>query len=207
MSAALRENAADVKQASTAAEALAVALSWLPEMILVDVRLGDANGIEVTRQIRLGWPQKVPQPRIVMLSAERRYARQQPDGADGFLAKPVALPDLLQAVALSARPAVGKDREDPLPWLQELFRSELSARLGSLDTCLATGDLPGARAILHQLIASSGLCLQRRLERDLRALYRTCGKRPLAAEVAREYFSLLVSTREFLWPCAAGNRD
>ena len=68
------------------------------------------------------------------------------------------------------------------------------------EECLSTFDLAGARAILHQLIASSALCLQERLERDLRALHEACAKHPRAATLARQYFSLLISVQNYLRP-------
>ena len=210
MAAALRRVAADVKQACTADEARTLAWTWLPDVILMDVRLAEANGFEVARQIRERWPRATRQPRVIMLSAGTREAaqcRSNPAGTDRLLAKPVTVPVLLDAVAASTRPAPGCVDEHSLAQLQDLFRSELAARLLQLEECLTAFDLAGAQAILHQLIASSGLCQQRRLERDLRALYEACGKHPEAASLAGQYFSLLVSAGKYLQPPSFAQRN
>jgi hypothetical protein len=82
--------------------------------------------------------------------------------------------------------------------MQQLFRRELSAQLDNLDRCLSVRDLSAASGILHQLIASSGLCRQPGLERKLRSLNEGCRKDAGAAELGHDYFSLLVSARDFL---------
>jgi CheY-like chemotaxis protein len=203
MAAALREKAGHVKTASTAAAGLAAALRWLPELILMDVRLGTANGYDVAREIRAAWPRSTRQPRIIMLSAVSRHPElfpATPGVTDDFLAKPFSATQLLDAVAPRPRPrpeCEGFGKTAP-PRLHSLFQSELATRLDLLDHCLVRLDLRGARAILHQLIASSGWCRQRRLERDLRALYAACEGRPRPAVLARQYFSLLVSAASYL---------
>jgi len=212
MAAALREKVAHVKTASTAAEGLAAALRWLPKLILMDVRLGAANGYEVARQIREAWPRSTRQPRIIMLSAASRqpgFYPETPCGTDDFLAKPFSARQLLDAVLPPprSRPECEAFGEPAPPRLHRLFQSELATRLDLLDRCLMRLDLSGARAILHQLIASSGWCRQRRLERDLRALYTACEGRPQPAVLAREYFFLLVSAGSYLQQARLAPRD
>jgi two-component system sensor histidine kinase EvgS len=210
MAAALRHIAGVVKQAGTASEARTLAWSWLPDIILMDVRLGHANGFDVARQILHRWPHATRRPRVIMLSAQPRQGGQRRinlASTDGFLAKPVNVTELLHAIAPSAKAASGCADEQSLSRLQDLFRDELATRLDPLEACLTTLDLAGARAILHQLIASSGLCRQRRLERDLRALHDACGKQPKAACLARPYFSLLVNARRYLQPPCVAQQD
>jgi len=201
MAAALREKVGHVKTASTAAAGLAAALRWLPEVILMDVRLGEANGFDVARGIREAWPRSTRQPRIIMLSAVSRHPEwcaSTPGIADDFLAKPFSARQLLDALVPRPRPEPQDFPEPAPPRLHSLFQSELATRLDLLDRCLVRLDLRGARAILHQLIASSGWCRQRRLERNLRALYTACEGRPQPAVLAREYYSLLVSSGAYL---------
>jgi CheY-like chemotaxis protein len=210
MAAALRHIAGDIKQACTASEARALAWSWLPDLILMDVRLADTDGFEVARQIRSRWPLTIQQPRVIMLSAQPcRAGRPRIDraGMDGFLTKPVTMPELFDAIAAPTNSVTRSVDEDSLSQLQALFRCELAARLEPLEGCLTSCDFAGARAILHQLIASSGLCLQRRLERDLRALHEACDKRPHAGSLARNYFSLLVRARKYLQSTSLAMRD
>jgi len=198
---ALRQNGADVKQVSTASAALAVAREWRPEVILMDFRLGNSDGSEIARRIRTGWPPALGQPRIVMLTAEAlddHRIKALRAHFDDVLLKPVEPALLLRAVSgapLTTQLAVSEQGSSQL---QSLFRSELSACLDRLDGFVASRDLVSARAVLHQLIASSGMCGQRQLNRHLRALHDRCGMEPKAGELARAHFAVLVSARAFL---------
>lgn len=200
--AALRQTSCSVKHAPSAREALEIALTWLPEVILLDVELAGADGFDVALRIRNAWPLATRQPRIVMLSAalpEAAGRARTRVRTDGFLVKPVSARRLRSAIA-------GRAREAPAPaapalpdaLLQQLFRAELVSRLDTLDGCLAGRDLPAARAILHQLIASSRLCRQRRLERNMLALHRACHVSCEAEKLGRRYYSLLAAAREYL---------
>jgi len=202
MAETLQQNAVPVRQARDAREARRIALSWLPQVILLDVRLAEENGYATAAQIRLHWPPAHPWPRIVMLSADPQESvpRATAAAADVFLLKPVSARELMRAVLAESRPApsVPAGEGPPPAALQELFRAELKARLASLDQCLRGADLAAARSILHQLIASSALCGQRRLERDLRALHAACNRPADSVLLARGYFSLLSAARDYL---------
>lgn len=192
-----------LRQARSAAEGRRFALDWLPQVILLDVRLAGDNGYATARRIRERWPRDQPLPRFVMISADppddpslQALAAQ----GDQFLLKPFTARQLMDAVLGSSRtrPAAHDGRTPVAVTLQSLFRSELAGRLEALDRCLAQPDLPAAQGILHRLIASSALCRQRRLERDLRSLYDTC-RRPIdSSALARGYFALLLSSRDYL---------
>lgn len=198
---ALRQNGADVKQVGTASGAVALAREWRPRVILMDFRLGNANGFDVARRIRADWPNALAQPRIVMLTAEvldRGRMRALLRDVDDVLLKPVEPGVLLRAVSGEPRTAPYAVSDEGLPQLRSLFRSELSACLARLDDFLARRDLAAARAVLHQMIASSGICQEHGLNRHLRALHDRCGRTAETAELAREYFAVLVSSRAFL---------
>ena len=200
---ALRQNGACVKQVGSASAALVVAQEWRPEVILMDFRLGNADGSEIARRIRTGWPPALGQPRIVMLTAETlddHRIKALRAYVDDVLPKPVEPALLLRAVSgepLNAQHAVS---EQVSLQLQSLFRSELSVCLERLDGFVASRDLVSARAVLHQLIASSGMCGQHRLNRHLRALHDRCGREGKTGELARAHFAVLVSARAFLRP-------
>jgi len=202
MAEVLQQNAIPVRQARDAHEARRIASVWLPQVILLDVRLADENGYATAAQIRRDWPPGCPWPRIVMLSADpqERMPETTAVTADAFLLKPVSARELMRAVLVESRQApFVPAAHGPAPdELQGLFRAELTAKLQSLDQCLCRPDLAAARGILHQLIASSALCRQRRLEHDLRALYAACGMPANAPLLAGGYFSLLSSTRDYL---------
>jgi len=200
MTAALRQITRSVKLADTARKALIVADEWQPQVIVMDVQLPDASGLDVASRIHKRWHGSSEPPRIVFVSAAD-LADETTAGrpvAAGYLIKPVSACDLLSAVAPLHHRSVG-ERHTPTPdEIQRLFGAELTVQFAPLSHCLATRDLAGARAILHRLIASSGLARQRRLERDLRALHAACGPPAAVGPLARDYFAALSSAREFL---------
>ena len=204
IAAALRQSDWRVKQAATAGEALAIALSWRPRLILIDVNLAASNGLELARRIWDGWPDSLRRPRMVMLSADPPDPHQMNLSShclDGFLLKPVSTASLLAMVEPARHgPAPAHRPGQTLSGLQRLFRQEPPGKLDHLDRYLAKRDLAAAGSVLHQLIAASGLCQLPRLERALRSLGEACRTGAGAAELGREYFSLLVSVRDFLAP-------
>jgi len=205
MAAALRQNAVDVKQAATAPEALAIALAWLPDIILMDVRLGDENGYEIARQVSERWPTGLGKPDIRMLSAEMpRSSERDRSGDPGYpvLLKPVNLQHLLRAVLpLAPEPRATRIAQESMHF-RTLLREELAEQLPLLEDALGGRDLPQARAILHKLIASGGLCGEQRLERHLRCLQASCSGKKTLTRLAGDYYVLLASARAFLGPAA-----
>lgn len=208
--AALRQSGATVKASGTPRRALAIALRWLPDAICTDLQLPGMRGHELIRRIRRGWPSARRQPLIVVLSAdpEPLSPRQQPL-VDRVLTKP-ATPAQLRA-ALAAQPAdrvmEGEDEAAPLAAseLQQMFRKELTLRLPDLESRLARKELSQVRAILHQLLASSRLCGDRRIETALQALHTACRDGALAAEVGRRYCDLLVDAGRYLGSAWSGS--
>jgi len=192
--AALRSLAASVKQAGSAGEALRAALRDRPELICVDLDLAGESGLELIRRIRDSWPADTPHPLMFVLSAERpspEQLRAAGFGVEGFLLKPVE-PDRLRALLSMAFPQDFATAEvlERDPGLHRLFREELSVRLDELDECVSGGDRDGAAGILHQLIASCGLCGERGLEWRMRAMLAACREQTTTAGLARSYYSM-----------------
>jgi DNA-binding NarL/FixJ family response regulator len=78
-----------VGEAGTASEALSIARSRQPDVMLVDVRLGGTNGIELTRQLT----QLLPQARVVILTSyddDGYLVGALQAGAHGYLLKSVS---------------------------------------------------------------------------------------------------------------------
>ena len=199
----LRQAAVSVRQAPAAGEARRLALGWLPHVILLDVRLAGEDGYATARLIRTHWPPDRPLPRMIMMSAdppESLSPRPTTARADAFLTKPFTARQLLDAVLGTNRspPSAPACHDPASAALRSLFRTELAARLEALDRCLARRDLVSAQGILHQLIASSALCRQRRLERDLRRLYAACHEPTETPALARGYLAVLASARDCL---------
>jgi DNA-binding NarL/FixJ family response regulator len=86
-----------VGEAATVVEAIRVADACAPDVVVMDVRLGDGTGIEATREIR----SRHPRIRVLMLTSfaddEALYASVMA-GASGFVLKQIKLDTLLEAI-------------------------------------------------------------------------------------------------------------
>jgi two-component system, cell cycle response regulator DivK len=95
----------DVTEAATGHEALLKASACEPDIVLLDLRLPDMAGVEVSRQLRATWSRALS---IVALSAcvfDGDVETALRNGCDAFIGKP-CLPDILEAEvrrALDAR--------------------------------------------------------------------------------------------------------
>ena len=201
--AALRQSAGTVKLALNGREALTTALTWYPELICMDIHLPDINGLDVIRQLRLAWPPDRALPRIIILTGDDSGLKPSDLAVlniDGLLVKPVSGRQLRKAARLHRTICVPEpDPPAHNPDLRKLFREELEQRLPELDQCISNFDCTRATRILHQLIASSAMCKERKLESTLRELDASCRRGDSTADLARIYFSLIESAREFLY--------
>jgi two-component system, OmpR family, KDP operon response regulator KdpE len=99
-----------VIEATSGEEALRLAASHDPDLVMLDLGLPDMDGIEVTRRLR-EWTH-VP---IIIISARGH----EPDkvlaldlGADDYLTKPFGVQELLARVRVARRHAEGKTRSE-----------------------------------------------------------------------------------------------
>jgi DNA-binding NarL/FixJ family response regulator len=86
-----------VGQASDGLEAIQKAVELRPDLILLDIRLPNLNGIEVARQMR----SLVPESKIIFLTQESSAEVVQKAfsvGARGYVTKNMLLADLLAGV-------------------------------------------------------------------------------------------------------------
>ena len=134
---AMLEATGDVVVAGEAArvqEAVEVAESVRPDVVVMDVRLEDGSGIEATREIRA----RRPDTKVVMLTSfaddEALFASIMA-GASGYVLKQVRGGDLLQSIQTVARggslldPAVTGAVLDRLRKGKHLLKDERLARL------------------------------------------------------------------------------
>lgn len=99
--ASLRSHQYQVIEAGTAAEAVLLATSRNPDLILLDLGLPDGDGLDLTREIR-GWSHTP----IIVISARGREDDKVvalDAGADDYLTKPFGVNELLARMRVALR--------------------------------------------------------------------------------------------------------
>jgi len=144
----LRVRQYDVHTAGTAKEALEVAASHPPDLVILDLGLPDLDGLEVIHGLR-GWSQ-VP---IIVLSgrADSTGKVEALDaGADDYVTKPFAMDELLARMRAVTRRAV-TDASEPQVRLGDLIVDLAAKRVirrprseSSSDSPAAAGAAPAA---------------------------------------------------------------
>jgi two-component system KDP operon response regulator KdpE len=107
---ALAAHGYQVAEAATVAEALALATSRNPDVILMDLGLPDGDGIDLARRVR-EWS-RVP---IIVLSARGREADKVTAldaGADDYLTKPFGVDELLARIRVALRHAAAGENPE-----------------------------------------------------------------------------------------------
>lgn len=95
----LRRAGHEVREATTADEAIPIALAELPELILMDIQLPGTDGLTATRLLRAD-----PKTRGIPILAVTAHAMRGDEkrileaGCDGYVAKPIAYKLLLAEV-------------------------------------------------------------------------------------------------------------
>ncbi len=140
----------ELSEASNGIEALQVASSFRPEIVLMDLVMPEMDGFEAVRRLRLD--PVYDNTRVVALSAsafERDRAQSLGAGCDDFLPKPVQLEELLDilaeqlhltwrttdaAASLQLNQVAGpsRDAQDPLPPAEALEDLRLNAKQGRI---------------------------------------------------------------------------
>ena len=135
-----------VAAVGTAAEAVAAARRYLPDLVVMDVHLPDGSGIEATREIRA----ENPAIKVVMLTS---YADEEAvfaaivAGASGYLLKQIRGRDLIAALEAVGR---GQSLLDPAVTEQVLARIRGIARGTYRDEI---GQLTAQEQTILQLVA------------------------------------------------------
>ena len=111
--------------ASTGSEALSLARSHNPDLVLLDLGLPDMDGLEVLKGFRI-WSQAP----VVILSArnrERQKAEALDAGADDYLTKPFGVVELTARLRVAVRHLLRRETLEPVVISGDL-RVDLDAR-------------------------------------------------------------------------------
>ena len=126
----------EVFEASTASDGLRLAKEHRPDLVLLDVALPDADGIELCNRIKADL--EAMRAYVLLLSGAKTEADSQDEGlemgADGYLVRPLSNRDLLAQVQAMLRI---KRTEDALREREKTMRALLNSRddaVFSLDT-------------------------------------------------------------------------
>lgn len=107
----LSANGYKIAEASTGKEGIILAATTHPVLIILDLGLPDADGIEVLKKLR-EWYQK-PILILSVRSSEEDIIRALDNGANDYLTKPFRTGELLARIRVAIRQSMGTE-EDPI---------------------------------------------------------------------------------------------
>jgi len=134
--AALSAHGYEVAEASSGSEALALATSRNPDVILLDLGLPDIDGIDLTRKLR-EWS-RTP---VIVISARGREADKVSAldaGADDYLTKPFGVDELLARIRVALRHAHATQPHD-----------EAALTVGSLHIDFVRREVRSGERVIH----------------------------------------------------------
>jgi two-component system KDP operon response regulator KdpE len=151
----LRANGYEVESAATGSEALDLAATWEPDLMILDLGLPDLDGIEVIRRLR-GWTEL---PVIVLSARDERNdkIRALDVGADDYVNKPFAMDELLARMRATLRRSA-----PPSPAAPVLRFGELEVDLERTQARLADEPLrltPTEWSLLEAFVTNPGKLL------------------------------------------------
>jgi two-component system KDP operon response regulator KdpE len=146
-----------IAEAASGREALSAAVTFRPDLVILDLGLPDADGIEVTRKLR-EWAQT---PIIVLSVRDQEAAKigALDAGADDYLTKPFGIGELLARMRVALRHAA-KTSDEPVFVVGELA-VDLARRLvtvGGAEVQLT----PTEYDLLRTLVAHAGKVITHR---------------------------------------------
>jgi CheY-like chemotaxis protein len=108
-----------VLEAQTAAQGLALADQWLPDLVLMDIQLPDMDGVTALAELRSrARTRGIPVVALTAFAMKEDRERFLAAGFDGYLAKPIdirALPDQVRTFIDSGRQPTATDSVDEHP--------------------------------------------------------------------------------------------
>ena len=108
----LRSESYEVEPVSSAADALAAAVRFRPDLVITDLRMDKMDGMGLLKELQARWPSL----KVIILTAHGTIpdaVRATQGGAFGFLTKPVEKQELLEhvrkALKISGMPAIDEE--------------------------------------------------------------------------------------------------
>jgi CheY-like chemotaxis protein len=209
----------EVLECCKPADAIAHSVRLHPAVILLDLRLHDANGCHVAADILRTWPAARATSCIVGMTADHAgEARTEllQAGCCAVLLKPFSSAELLTVIARSpgvisaherpvscgspvrsARVAPGI-QPPPEPGLQTAFLGELRRQLPALDRAVTALDWHEAEHVLHRITGGAALAGFGSLSREARALLRQIIQRDDEVCLVERYLELLTQAAALL---------
>jgi len=154
----------DIREAANGLEVIALLKERTAQLVLMDLRMPEMDGMEATRVIKQEL--KMTGVSIIMASAttdEDMMAEAVEVGCDGFLPKPIGIDDLLKVVASTCGSEALVNTADVIVPDVEAPRSSVvlppDCDLQELLMAVDLGDVTGTRELLGQLRRSRPECL------------------------------------------------
>ncbi len=196
MSLYLRRSGIEILTARNGEEALQVAASMLPELVVLDLTMAGMSSYEVCKRIKSN-PTTAQTPVVFLISANEREERIKglQVGADDFFSKPiqkdeflVRVKSLVSAHQLRKRDAAAVTTDTGFPGGRDDYSHLRSRKL--MDKILTTAGVPGNPQLGYQNRFDAVI-----LFADLRGFTRMAEKLPPPQVVLllNEYFSLLTN--------------
>lgn len=167
---ALRSAGAMVQCASNGAEALALASGEKFDLILMDIRMPEMDGVAAVRELRR---QSYPAVVIALTASAspQEHHRFLEAGFDDVWQKPIPLSELIARAGdyletgavpeptdlVSPQTTQRESLSELLAEAAESFVQSLPPRLAELESAAGGGDTARTRDILHQLVGSAGI--------------------------------------------------
>lgn len=194
MSLYLRRSGIEILTARNGEEALQVAASMLPDLVVLDLTMAGMSSYEVCKRIKAN-PTTAPTPVVFLISADERDERIKglQVGADDFFSKPiqkdefvVRVKSLVSAYQSRKRDAAAISTDTGFPSVRDDYSHLRSRKL--MDKILTTAGVPGNPHLGYQNRFDAVI-----LFADLRGFTRMAEKLPPPQVVLllNEYFSLL----------------
>jgi two-component system cell cycle response regulator DivK len=107
----LQASGYDTLQACVGLDAIPLAEARHPDLILMDIRLPDISGLEVTKMLKAREDLRhIPVIAITASHLKGDEQRYRDQGCDGFIAKPISVPLFLETVEKFLEEDEGADR-------------------------------------------------------------------------------------------------